>query len=71
MLGAIELPTLLIHGRHDQLVPVGHSIQAARQISRAELSIMEDCGHWLHRESPSNFYARLLEFISKFGAAPH
>ena len=59
----IQVPTLLLHGRHDQLVLADHSIEAARQIRRSEIRILEDCGHWIHREDPPAFYAALSDFL--------
>ena len=59
----ISVPTILLHGRHDQMVAVDHSILAARQIRSSEIRIFERCGHWIHREDPAAFYAALSNFL--------
>ena len=63
LLPEISVPTILLHGRHDQLVAVDHSILAARQIRGSEIRIFERCGHWIHREDPAAFYSALSNFM--------
>lgn len=62
-LESLSVPTLLIHGRQDPLVPARWSIRAARRIPQVELELVEDCGHWTPRERPERFNARLLEWL--------
>jgi pimeloyl-ACP methyl ester carboxylesterase len=44
-LGAIEVPTLVIHGRRDAIVPLSVGEAAASAIPDAELVVIEDAGH--------------------------
>jgi len=44
-LSTLEVPSLLVHGREDMLVPVADSIWLSKQLPRAELRIFEDTGH--------------------------
>jgi pimeloyl-ACP methyl ester carboxylesterase len=38
----IEIPTLVVHGRHDPFFPVGNGEAIAREIPRARLLVLED-----------------------------
>lgn len=44
-LSRISIPTLVIHGRNDPLIPAEHSIKLARTIPHANLRILDDMGH--------------------------
>ena len=44
-LGAIEVPTLLIHGRRDAIVPLTAARAAAAAIPGARLVVLDDAGH--------------------------
>ncbi len=59
-LGAVKVPTLVIHGKADPLVPVEGGIDTARSIPGAELLLIEGMGHDLPRE----VWPRLVEAIS-------
>jgi pimeloyl-ACP methyl ester carboxylesterase len=41
-LPGIELPTLVVHGRHDPFFPVGNGEAIAREIPGARLLVLED-----------------------------
>jgi pimeloyl-ACP methyl ester carboxylesterase len=43
--GAIIVPTLVVHGDDDRLVPLAHSEHTAQLIPTAELRIIAGCGH--------------------------
>jgi pimeloyl-ACP methyl ester carboxylesterase len=67
-LGEIEVPTLIIWGRNDMLVPVGDAERYQRLIGdNARTVIFEDTGHVSMIERPRRFAALLEEFLS--GAA--
>ena len=51
-LNRIEAPTLVVHGRHDRVVPVGNADLLAERIPRAELRILDDAGHLYSTEQP-------------------
>lgn len=62
-LESLAVPTLLVHGRQDPLVPPEWSVRAADTIPEADLALIDDCGHWTPRERPSTFNARLREWL--------
>lgn len=59
----LTVPTLLVHGREDPLVPAEWSRDAAAAIPNASLSILDECGHWPPRECPTAFNERLGSFV--------
>ncbi|WP_265109508.1 alpha/beta fold hydrolase [Halosolutus halophilus] len=69
-LDSLAVPTALIHGKQDPLVPVEWSIRAARRIPDAEVDLIEDCGHWAPRERPQRFNDALLERLPGRRCAP-
>jgi pimeloyl-ACP methyl ester carboxylesterase len=62
-LAQIATPTLLVHGRHDRLVPLVAAQAIARQRAEWALEILE-CGHLPHLEVPEPFVARVTGWLS-------
>jgi pimeloyl-ACP methyl ester carboxylesterase len=62
-LGSIAVPTLVIHGRNDILIPCSDGQQLAAMIGAAELEIFEDTGHLPMIERPTRFNDAVLDFI--------
>jgi pimeloyl-ACP methyl ester carboxylesterase len=60
---AAHLPTLIVWGARDRLIPVEHGIAAHRAIAGSRLTIFDDVGHFPHCEAPERFLDTLLEFI--------
>jgi 3-oxoadipate enol-lactonase len=52
-LGRIGAPTLVVHGRHDRMVPVGNGERLAERIPGARLRILEESGHLYPTEEPA------------------
>lgn len=61
-LHALAVPTLILHGEQDRYVPVSWAQRAHTLIKDSELCILPQCGHWLTREKPTEFYRAVLEF---------
>jgi pimeloyl-ACP methyl ester carboxylesterase len=60
----IEIPTLIVWGRNDILIPVDDGYEFQRLIGpNARLEIFDDTGHLAMLERPSRFNALLDEFI--------
>jgi pimeloyl-ACP methyl ester carboxylesterase len=64
-LPGIEIPTLVIWGRKDRLVPVKAAYSYAERIPNARLSIIGDTGHMVQMERPARFNREVEEFISE------
>ena len=48
----IEVPTLVVHGREDRMIPVANAELLAERIPRARLRLLEDAGHLYPTEEP-------------------
>jgi len=60
----IDHRTLVLHGRHDKVVPVSNSITLAELIPHAELQVFADTGHWFPSERAHDFHASVSNFLS-------
>jgi pimeloyl-ACP methyl ester carboxylesterase len=57
------LPTLLIWGTDDPIIPVGHGRAAVQRIPGSRLVEFSDSGHWPQLDDPDRFVAELHEFV--------
>lgn len=60
----VQVPTLLLHGREDPLIPVQFSERASSHLTDARLHILEQCGHLPPHEKSAEFTRVVLEFLS-------
>jgi pimeloyl-ACP methyl ester carboxylesterase len=58
-----ELPTLIVWGEHDPLIPVRHAHEAHANIPGSRLEIFPGAGHFPYRQDPQRFAAILLDFV--------
>lgn len=59
----IKVPTLIIWGRHDEVVPLANGQRLAREIPNATLVIIESAGHIPHEEVPDTVRKPLTDFL--------
>ena len=62
-LKTLKLPTLLIWGREDQLIPLELGRHVAAQIPKSRLVIIDNCGHIPSVEQPRAFLGALGGFL--------
>ncbi len=62
-LGDLTLPTLVITGDDDRIVPTKDSIRLSRELPNAELVIVASAGHVPHEERPEAFLDAVLNFV--------
>lgn len=60
---AEEVPTLIVWGDHDHVIPVSHAYDAQEAIPGSRLEIFPGCGHFPHCEEPEKFARVVREFI--------
>jgi pimeloyl-ACP methyl ester carboxylesterase len=65
MLGKVQVPTLVVWGAQDQLMPVECGTLYQRAIPGATLHLLERCGHWPQFERPQELAQVISEFISR------
>jgi len=66
MLDQVKVPTLVITGDDDRIVPTENSIRASKEIPGAQLVVIPECGHVPHEEQPASFLSAVNEFIRNF-----
>jgi 3-oxoadipate enol-lactonase len=64
-LGKIAVPTLIIHGEADQLIPVAEAEAMYRAIDEAEMVIVENAGHLPNLEQPDIFNDAIIDFLEE------
>jgi pimeloyl-ACP methyl ester carboxylesterase len=50
----IDVPTLILWGRDDKIVPPAYAAEFGRLIEGSEIVMMPDCGHFPHIERPQD-----------------
>jgi pimeloyl-ACP methyl ester carboxylesterase len=60
---ASDLPTLVIWGQRDHIIPVSHAHAAHEALPGSRLEIFENCGHFPHCEDPERFARVVLHFL--------
>lgn len=68
-LGAIRVPTLVLHGEDDQLVPAANGRDLASRIRGARLVLVPSASHILFTDQPETVNRAILEFLHE-AAAP-
>ena len=58
-----DLPTLIVWGARDPLIPVRHAHEAHERIGGSRLEILPGGGHFPHRDVPQRFASVLLDFV--------
>jgi pimeloyl-ACP methyl ester carboxylesterase len=60
----ITLPTLLLWGRGDRVVPLAVGERLAREMPEARLHVLEACGHLPAEECPDESFSVLTQFLA-------
>jgi len=60
---AARLPTLIVWGEQDTIIPVAHAYAAHEAIPHSRLEVIADAGHFPHVETPEHFLEVLLDFL--------
>jgi pimeloyl-ACP methyl ester carboxylesterase len=68
---AAGLPTLIIWGRHDHVIPVAHAAVAHAAMPGSELKIFDTAGHFPHHDDPAGFAATVQGFLSRTEPSQH
>jgi pimeloyl-ACP methyl ester carboxylesterase len=60
---AAQIPTLIIWGEQDRMIPVKHGRDAHAAIEGSRLEVFPDAGHFPYLEAPLRFVTVLLDFM--------
>jgi pimeloyl-ACP methyl ester carboxylesterase len=61
---AQHLPTMIVWGTRDQMIPVSHGLAAAELLPDCRLDIVPNAGHYPHEDDPDRFAAALADFVA-------
>ena len=59
------VPTLIVWGRHDAIIPLGHGRLAHAAIPGSVLEIFDEAGHFPHHTDPARFVRLVHEFVER------
>jgi pimeloyl-ACP methyl ester carboxylesterase len=60
---AAEVPTMIVWGEHDRIIPVAHAQAAHGAIPGSRLELFPRAGHFPHRDDPRRFLEVLRDFL--------
>jgi 3-oxoadipate enol-lactonase len=67
-LGDIRVPTLVIHGENDRLIPCANGRILAGRIAGAQLALIPEAGHVFWTDQPDVVHERILSFLGAIAA---
>jgi pimeloyl-ACP methyl ester carboxylesterase len=62
---AAEVPTLLIWGEKDRVIPVRHGLLAQRKMPGSRIEVLPGAGHFPHIADPEHFIETMTAFIER------
>jgi pimeloyl-ACP methyl ester carboxylesterase len=66
---ASDVPTLIVWGDHDPIIPLAHALEAHEAIVGSRLEIFEGAGHYPHCTDPERFAEVLDDFVASTSGA--
>jgi len=60
----VRVPTLVLFGEHDKVVPPGNAELLAREIPNSTVKILPNAGHFFPMEVPDEATAVIVEFLN-------
>jgi pimeloyl-ACP methyl ester carboxylesterase len=64
LLAPVRVPTLLVWGKHDAIIPLNCGELYRAAIPGAKLTVIERCGHAPQLEKPQEFLAAVVPFLT-------
>jgi pimeloyl-ACP methyl ester carboxylesterase len=59
----IGVPTLVVWGRDDALVPVAYAEEFASRIAGSRVEVLDDCGHAMQGDQPEQMFDSIAKFL--------
>jgi pimeloyl-ACP methyl ester carboxylesterase len=60
---AAQMPTLIVWGQRDKIIPVAHAVSAHAEIEGSRLEVFPSAGHFPHLDDPMRFVSVVMDFI--------
>ncbi|WP_114201267.1 alpha/beta fold hydrolase [Janibacter anophelis] len=61
----IQQPTLIVHGRDDEVIPLSTSMRLNELIDQSQLHVFGQCGHWVQIEHTEDFLQLVGNFLAR------
>jgi pimeloyl-ACP methyl ester carboxylesterase len=61
----VQVPTLVVWGRQDALVPVAYAGEFGRRIVGSQVELIDDCGHVVQADQPERTWAAISKFLAQ------
>jgi pimeloyl-ACP methyl ester carboxylesterase len=61
---AVPIPTLVVWGSRDRMIPAWHAISAQQSIPECRVELFQGAGHFPHLDEPDRFADLLRDFIA-------
>ena len=61
----LRAPTLIVHGREDQVIPLISSQKLLQVLDDAQLHVFGHCEHWTQIEHPKAFDRLVRDFLTE------
>jgi pimeloyl-ACP methyl ester carboxylesterase len=58
-----DMPTLIVWGERDRIIPIAHAYKAHEVIPNSRLEVMKGVGHFPQAEEPARFAEILTSFL--------
>ena len=62
---AAEMPTLIVWGERDPVIPFRHGLRASEAMPGSHLVSFPEAGHFPHRDNPRRFARAVLDFMDE------
>ena len=63
----ITVPTLIVWGREDALIPVAYAEEFGSRIAGSQVEVIDDCGHVLQADQPEHTWTAISKFLADPG----
>ncbi|MBI4941433.1 MAG: alpha/beta fold hydrolase [Actinobacteria bacterium] len=70
LLPRLRVPTLVVWGDKDRMIPLSHAETAVALMPDARLVVLENAGHFPHLDQPEQFVAAVREFVGRAEERP-
>jgi pimeloyl-ACP methyl ester carboxylesterase len=67
LLGGVDIPSLVVWGKEDTVVPRSCAQRYAESLAAARLTVLDGCGHCAEAEKPQALAALITDFIAGAG----
>jgi pimeloyl-ACP methyl ester carboxylesterase len=65
LLGSVAVPSLVVWGRQDRVVPLECGERYAKALGRATLEVVEGAGHFVEMEKPEALASLVIRFVTQ------